>query len=127
MILGFKSRFKGKIINGQKIHTIRADVNERWRAGNVIHFATGVRTRFYNQFWYGHCKSVQDIRIINYNSTHLADFRVLIDNRELSLEEIGVLVKNDGLDSPHEFINWFVPKEYGNFAGKIIHWTNKIY
>ena len=126
MILGFKSRFKGQIMNGQKIHSIREDVHGRWKPGMKIHFATGARTKFYNQFWYGHCKSVQDIRLIGYGVV-VRDFMVLIDNRELSWDEIDILAKNDGFESYIEFADWFIPKEYTNYAGKLIHWTNKIY
>lgn len=127
MILGFKSRFKGKIINGQKIHTIRADVNERWKAGNVIHFATGVRTKFYNQFWYGHCKSTQKVQMYrNYGSgSHV--ITISIDGRWLDDEEMREFIKNDGFDDLPEFVVWFLPEPKWIFGGKIIHWTNKLY
>lgn len=123
MILGFKSRFKGKIINGQKIHTIRKDKHGRWKPGMKIHFATGVRTRFYNQFWYGYCKSVQKIEIL---WTHKFGLMVDIDGNLFAGKGLEEIAKNDGFDNVHEFIVWFLPKP-GVFEGKLIHWTNKIY
>jgi hypothetical protein len=130
MILGFKPQFKGKIINGQKIHTIRKDYPGRWKAGNVIHFATGIRTKDYNQFWYGYCKSVQDIVMIRDYSQGNSPiiFNVLINNKKLSSLEIEDLARNDGFeDNLIEFINWFLPEPKWIFKGKIIHWTNKMY
>jgi len=59
MILGFKTKTKDgrytnfveKIEKGEKIHTIREDKLNRWRAGRIIHAAVGVRTNEYRQFF----------------------------------------------------------------------------
>lgn len=44
MILSFKTayNFPEKIISGVKIHTFRDDPKDRWEAGIIIHFATGL-------------------------------------------------------------------------------------
>lgn len=63
MILGFNPRFKKPINNGLKIHTIRLDKHNRWCAGKQIHFATGVRTKSYDNFKKALCTSVQYISI----------------------------------------------------------------
>jgi len=49
MILGFKTKFTDKILNGSKIHTIRKDSKNRWKVGNTIHFANGIRTKNNNE------------------------------------------------------------------------------
>lgn len=124
MVLGFKKQFKTSIVKGDKIHTIREDKNDRWRAGNLIHFATGVRTKEYNNFLKRTCKSVQDIEIIhNENKEHEMYDKgvwVLIDNIVLSDFGVERLALNDGFSSVYEFLQWFNK----DFKGKIIHWTN---
>ena len=63
MILSFNKKFKVPIETGTKIHTIRLDKPNRWRAGKTIHFATGVRTKNYDNFKVGRCLSFQYITI----------------------------------------------------------------
>jgi hypothetical protein len=63
MVLGFKKQFEEPIIKGDKIHTIRLDKGDRWKEGNSIQFATGVRTSDYNEFKTGTCFSIQEIEI----------------------------------------------------------------
>lgn len=64
MILGFMQKFpwgeetyfKYKILGvyaqeaPRKIHTIRASEKRRWKEGQAVQMATGVRTKFYDQF-----------------------------------------------------------------------------
>ena len=141
MILGFKKQFKKPILNGAKIHTIREDSKNRWKPGNKIHFATGIRTKSYNQFRQGVCKSIQQIRLVNHGN-HVyckiqTDENKYIHNDCVEHEHIkwysghlnqkggllGDLCKNDGL-SWDDFKNWFVPRCGDVFDGKIIHWTD---
>ena len=117
MVLGFNKRFPELILNGIKIHTIREDKNNRWKQGNKIHFATGVRTKNYNQFKEGECISTQHILI--YRKSEI----VYIDNRALRRSELKELAISDGFNNVEEFWKWFNK----NFEGKIIHWTNKKY
>ena len=124
MVLGFKPQFEDLIQTGQKKHTIREDKHDRWKAGRVIHFATGVRTKRYTHFKTGQCVSVQAIEI-NYDYTQPVGpcVSVFIDDRFLHPDEIKILAKNDGFEDTSEFFDWFNK----DFKGKIIHWTDLKY
>ena len=120
MILGFKPQFKEPILNGTKIHTIRADKNNRWHFGKLIQFATGVRTKNYHRFKEGVCFGTQKIEIqYDYIQPMGHTVSVKIDDRYLTLDEIDLLAKNDGFECKSEFFEWFDK----DFTGKIIHWT----
>ena len=120
MILGFQQERVPKILSGTKIHTIREDKHRRWKTGRKIHFATGVRTKNYNQFKLGFCVSVQTITM---------DFRVypvpfIVDGKLLSTVDKLRLVENDGFDNYFDLFNFFgKPYDYF-FSGVIIHWTS---
>lgn len=136
MILGFKKQFVPLILLGRKIHTIREDRNDRWKEGRTIHFATGVRTKQYKQFFDGECVSVEQIIIVNHGNhiyiqvsdgecgvhNDCVDYGLIKRNHNL-LSEVSA---NDGL-SQAEFIEWFVPNNGDKFSGKIIHWTQHKY
>lgn len=139
MILGFKKQFVDPIKNGSKIHSIREDKHDRWKTGNIIHFATGVRTKEYNQFHEGKCISTQKIEII-YNNPFRQnpksscfivvedngdEFKdmvvtVFVDGLPQARPYVMMLAKNDGFDSLEDFFKWFNK----DFKGKIIHWTD---
>lgn len=162
MILGYKeyfpwgepSRFYEKIIKGNypnsiccnsnldpKIHTIREDINNRWKPGTIIHHAHGVRTKNYDCFDEGVCKSVQSIKIeemimissdpccvfkefsAKLEETFEKIFKITIDDTVLTTEQMHHLAKNDGFDSTKYFFRWFNKP----FSGKIIHWTDYKY
>lgn len=118
MILGFKKQFVDKIKQGTKIHSIREDKNRRWRKGMKIHFATGVRTKSYNQFWESWCRGCQDIWINPYERKVYIDLG--LGPLLLSEKKTTQLIKNDGFDNENEFWEWFSKP----FVGRIIHWTN---
>ncbi len=150
MILSFKPQFIQPILSGDKIHTIREDKHNRWKPGNKIHFATGTRTKHYNQFYDGVCVSVQAIVLVNHGNHVYCNIQTgekeYIHNDCVEHEPnkwrdshirfyrgswarpagdgylLGDLCKNDGL-SWEDFKNWFVPKQGDKFEGKIIHWT----
>lgn len=123
MILGFKTvfpwgkptRFVDKIISEIKIHSIREDQHGRWKPGRSIQFATGVRTKSYNQFLEGECKSTQKITIS-------PERWVKVDDRELSWTQTCDLAERDGFDSVDEFFRWF--RDYGLCTLTLIHWTD---
>lgn len=119
MVLSFKEQFKEPIIEGNKIHSIREDKTNRWKAGNKIHFATGVRTKNYNCFKEGVCIRTQKIE---FSHKHRMPY-VSIDNKILSSYEAEDLAKKDGFDTLEDFFKWFGK----DFKGKIIHWTGFIY
>ncbi len=116
MILSFDKRFEKSIIDGVKIHTIREDKPNRWKEGNIIHFATGVRTKNYNQFHSGICVSTQEIEIKVFSKVCV----VFVDNEMLREQDIMKLYKQDGFNCFSDFYDWF--GDY--FKGKIIHWTD---
>lgn len=127
MILGFKKQFVPKILDGSKIHTIREDKHDRWKAGRTAHMATGVRTKDYHQFDQQECTGTQKIEIIHYKPHEIRPFggcpKVFVDGRELPLNEVDTIAKNDGFDGLSDFCDWFNK----DFSGKIIHWTELRY
>ena len=134
MILSFKTKFPNgkqtefvpKILGGIKIHSLRE--GDRWKEGDYIHMATGVRTKEYKQFntekpHLQSCISVQEI-FITYNG-YLVE--MTIDNKKyLNQTEVQRLIANDGL-TEKQFLNWFFPKGKDEWSGQIIHWTDYKY
>jgi len=135
MILGFKHKFVPKILEGTKIHTFRK--GNRWKTGNSIQMATGVRSKMYNQFNTDRpdlqeCKSVQDASIlIMLNETAIENkICITIDNHVLLPQVNYLFAYNDGFESLAEFYDWFA--EAGEEVspgiiqnkGQIIHWTD---
>lgn len=117
-----------KIINEYKrtpkIHTIRH--GSRWKAGDKIHFATGVRTKHYECFAEGYCHGVQDIIIKwEYGGYYPGlILKITIPRSEVFGEsQYHKLYKNDGL-TEWEFHDWFCKGKKGKFEGQIIHWTD---
>lgn len=115
MVLGFKPQFVPKILDGTKIHTLRADPHRRWKPGRSIQFATGVRTKHYKTFR-------EDGNCIHTHSIFLSPESkgaCLLDSK-MSTISVSQLSKNDGFESVDEFWKWFnVPQ-----IRMCIHWTN---
>lgn len=112
-----------------KIHTIREDKHDRWRAGMKIHMAIGNRTP--NRFQFAPtlvCMGVQEIVITEkimtvYDCIKLNDGRVFtiqVDGKHLPMHRITDLAINDGFDSVDQFFQWFNE----DFEGKLIGWTD---
>ena len=113
-------------ITNCKHHTIKK--GKRWKAGDKIHFCTGLRTKNYKRFApIIQVKSVQDIEIKHiYNMIDIS-----IDSKEFgwmdkeilkATNSIVELSQNDGL-TIEQFANWFDT----DFEGQIIHWTDLRY
>lgn len=129
MVLSFNQNFPEKIINGTKIHTIRRDATGRWKAGMKIQFATGARTKAYNQFHEAECTGVQTIKItyidnrgavkIDIDGKHLGIWHRYIPEKSVKPKAIEKLATNDGFSCVEEFLKWF----QRDFEGKIVHWT----
>jgi hypothetical protein len=125
MILGFKTQFVPKILVGTKIHTVRRDLCQRWQFGVKIHFATGVRTKHYEQFKSDECTGTQKVYFIKKAN----NFQIMIENRLLRDNEMKDFAFNDGFDSVEDLKEWFEPLLekhcfYDGFLeAKIIHWT----
>lgn len=148
MILGFKktfpwgepTNFKEKILAGvgfgpiagpPKIHTIRA--GSRWKAGDLIHMAYGVRSKNYEQFNKGieglqRVVSVQEIEMEWFENAKQKGswiVKITIDGKFVhDPRETNRLAVNDGFASFLEFFDWFSHKD---FKGQIIHWTDYRY
>lgn len=132
MILGFKIEAKGKatgfvekINSGQKIHTMRIDYNNRWRPGTIIHFATGVRTKYYKQFKEGKCISYQWVTLFPNDRRAMISNgggKSLLDQYSMSDYQIQQLAINDGFDTVDDFWDWF--SKDGDRVYKLIHWTD---
>lgn len=129
MVLAFKEKFVEPILKGTKIHTIRADKGNRWKKGNLINMATGVRTPNYKEFKRCVCVSTQKIEI-EWNSyidritnVEIKYFHLKVDGFLLTTKESNELIKNDDFNYFSDFCLFF-PE---NFKGKLIHWTNKTY
>jgi hypothetical protein len=131
MILSFKSQFIKPILVWSKIHTIREDKSNRWKAGRKIDYFTGRytskdRKRFAPS---NECISTQRISI-HYSGTSIlvyVDDKIFYKNilgKHTGYNRMLELAKNDGFNSIDEFFEWF---NTDNYLGKIIHWTDKKY
>lgn len=128
MVLGFNQRFVQKIIFGTKRQTIRKDTKNRWKVGNTVHAAVGVRTKNYYCFMQSVCTDIRPISIkwlqeppcyqgivLEYKNrfVEIHVYGKLLDNYEIFR-----LAKNDGFDTTADFLDWFNE----DFEGKIIYW-----
>lgn len=116
-----------------KIHTIRRDENNRWKAGMNIHFVINSRTK--NRFQFApivKCVSVQEIEF-KWDFTQTMCW-VFIDGKSFTTfekSEQGIeygenakkIAHNDGFESKEDFFKYFNE----DFKGKLIHWTKLNY
>lgn len=154
MILGFKEHFpwgeptffKEKVLGkweklgsckplqqiqlGTKLHTIRE--GNRWKAGMLLHMATGVRTKKYDQFnkdidALSTVKAVQFIGIMpGKKEVWLKEWVPLAEVwqcYQLSKEQLDQLAFNDGFTDQEQFWKFFVKP----LDGQLIHWTDLNY
>lgn len=121
MVLSFYPAFKPLILNETKIHTLRVDEHKRWKPGMKIHFATGMRTKAYEQFGEGKCFSVQNVDLWFYNQTTL----IIVDGRTLSDDEVKAFATRDGFSDLEGLRKWFEPQAKGKHVKlRLIHWTS---
>jgi hypothetical protein len=149
MVLGFKKEigglptyFKDKIligmvtpykpenrINSVKHHTIR--LGDRWKAGDQIHFAYGVRTKKYECFLEAPCLHVTPIWIKKIDRG-VGVFDVVmvqrIGDKEGSILPTLDVCHNDGL-TIMQFNHYFGGLDFSNgrVKAQIIHWTSLRY
>lgn len=124
MVLGFKQQFVQPILAGTKLHSIREDNNNRWKAGMMIQMATGTRTRNYKCFHEEECVSTQRI----FMSADEGILNITIGfTYQLDDEDKELLATNDGFTDLATFEDFWIPiiekRELQSFQGKIIHWT----
>jgi len=115
-----------------KLHTIRADEKDRWRADMLIHHVYNQRTGTRDNFLCSHCVSTQSIMIIETPKVSLEEGNdkvngrmrsILVDGKFLKPPKMEELALNDGFNSLEHFFTWFPL----NYSGKIIHFTKLRY
>jgi hypothetical protein len=126
MILGFKTKFpwgettnfRVRILAGIKKTTIRK--GNRWKPSMKIHFATGVRTKKYNQFAEGIC--IEACNILIEPTTKVVIISAFTSEGFLSKAFSGEILTSiaidDGFDSVEDFWKYFNEP----FEGQIISW-----
>ena len=113
-----------------KLHTLRDDLNDRWRAGMIIDFFINVRRR--NMFRFAPKIPVVSTQEVFMTYAHSDLIQISIDGRELFgyVERLEFAI-NDGFDNWEDFFNFFYPKikvaEKGCYKPKLIHWTDLRY
>lgn len=107
---------RGEVV--PKIHTIRPDAPNRWKAGNKIHFVINNRTPKRFQFApVIYCTGTE--KIVIKHSGESWRRMVSIDGWLQTKQELIALARNDGFESVDDFFAYFSE----DFEGKIIHWT----
>lgn len=141
--IGSKALTKEYVIgtNKPKLHTIREDKNDRWKAGTKIDFFINCRQPTMFRFApVLPVVSTQKIEIVN--SGGILNYASIYIDGELFLknynphqvikgvksddekeEKIIKLAQNDGFDTIEDFLAYFNK----DFKGKIIHWTDLKY
>ena len=116
-----------------KLHTIREDSKDRWKAGTKIDFFINCRQP--SMFRFAPVLpvvSVQEIEVkhhLNYVSLFIDKIVYEVEVCETSKKikstdpVIEALAQNDGFDSADDFFSYFNK----DFKGKIIHWTDLRY
>ena len=116
-----------KVQNYPKLHTIRR--GERFKKGDKIHLALGVRTKGYHCFAITTCTAVQPIEIYFIESAvHGHLMGVKLEGKRIDML-IPRIANNDGL-TIDQFYDWFYKASNQGkepFKGQIIHWTDHIY
>lgn len=126
----FRENIDQNYLEKPKLHTIRLDKNDRWKAANKIDFFINCRQK--DMFRFAPripVVSVQDI-FMTYAYNDL--IQISVNGRELfgSNERLELAI-NDGFDTWEDFFNYFYPiiqkSEDKCFSGKLIHWTDLRY
>jgi hypothetical protein len=112
-----------------KLHTIREDKTNCWKAGMKIDFFINCRQK--NMFRFAPVLPVVSVQkiLITYTKTNKA--MVFIDDKCFFMQDFSVegnhkmlhLAQNDGFDTIADFFEYFNE----DFEGKIIHWTELKY
>ena len=127
--LGFLSPYKYDEVK-PKLHTIREDKSDRWRAGVMIGFFINARQK--NMFRFAPRIPVVSTQRILMSYAYANIIHITINGRRLNdWQEKEKLAINDGFESWGDFVDYFIPiiekSENGFFTGKIIHWTDLRY
>lgn len=119
-----------------KIHTIRLDKHDRWKAGNMIHPVINNRTPKRFQFCPEiPCISTQYFQVLyeeGFPTVYIGNTKEdwmpfyiedKIEGIVYGSQDMNELAINDGFDSKEDFFEYF----NADFTGKLIHWTPKRY
>jgi hypothetical protein len=113
-----------------KLHTIREDKTNRWKAGMKIDFFINMyRKEMFRFAPVLPVVSVQDFEIVYYTDREVLrndlppKRAIVIDDKRLSEDKWLELAQNDGFDTVEDFFAYFNE----DFIGKLIHWTDKKY
>lgn len=121
-----------------KLHTIREDKNDRWKAGTKIDFFINCRQKDMFRFapvlpvvsvqkveilWTVESNNVFTAKTKTFNRKFFSEVAVYVEGKCLTNYELKLLTSNDGFDTIEDFFTYF--KE--DFKGKIIHWTDLRY
>lgn len=131
-LYNFRPQFVQKIVEGKKMHTIRAIRVHPDKPGNVLHLYTGLRTKKAKLIARVKCTSIQEIRIEmqlyagkGILARGLIFPQVIIDGVYLEPDEKESLARRDGFESFADMIRfWREPKNRLPFKGHIIHWRS---
>lgn len=113
-----------------KLHTIREDEKDRWKAGNKIDYFINCRQK--DMFRFAPVLPVVSTQKVLMTYYHSDVIQISIDDRELfSYTERLEFAINDGFDSWEDFFNYFCPKIKAApkecYTPKLIHWTDLRY
>lgn len=150
MILSYsKPEFKGLILGGDKIHTLREDKSDRWKPGmSIQHWLGNPRNVSKNphQFHEGVMQNWQAVKVFrsDWGSEGFAVAIKIKPNEHFTKDQFlnndsvvhesivlftGAMLQmfchNDGL-TKMDFKNWFL-SENESWLGKILHFTPNIY
>jgi len=124
MIVSYKEKFKQKIIDGIKKHTLRTKSKRLYKPGGLLHMSTGVRTKNQNMFQRSECKSVQQVEM--HLLSQINQLIIIVDGVILHDKTVIEFIKNDGFDFREDFIEWFF-SDSKVWEGECIHWTKLKY
>lgn len=120
-----------------KLHTIRASEKRRWKEGQTVQMATGVRTKFYNQFNKDipELQTIKGVQRIDIFLRGPQACSIWIDEKLMFSRIVGIcdstqyeawfqtFLQNDGI-TEEQFFKFF-KKPLRN--GQLIHWTDLKY
>lgn len=119
-LYNFQSRFVPFILDGRKMHTIRARRARSDKPGSILHLYTGLRTKKAKLLLRVTCTRVEEIEILNGIFGDENHASVTIDGQTLDRSEREMLAQRDGFSNFEDMIafwNGRLP-----FRGHIIHW-----
>lgn len=113
-----------------KLHTIRKDDSDRWKAGNKIHFVINNRTK--NRLQFAPVVNVVSIQKVLIDP--IRESIVIVNSattdacmKKLNDDNTFQFALNDGFNSLREFFSYFRNQNPNPKIYKIIHWTSLTY